>query len=225
MKNLNFLHSDYIIKIFFFYIMLTLFLHFEAKGIGYVESIQGEAQINIDNEDLPLQELDEVFLNNKIKIPDKSELTILLDDGSTIIVKNKSEIIFIEYEDIFSINPHYTIQVFEGELIVETGELPKFKKNSTSIISPIGELFLNGTAVSAKLYGDSSEVFLMTDSFGESGELILQDENGDSMNIEINSGLAINDNGVNKVELTEEVINNQNNIKKVIADGKTLVFS
>jgi len=203
----------------FFYFASFFFIFFEAKAIGYIEAIKGEANIILDNEEIPLQELDEIFLNNKIKINDNSEVIILLDDGSTIIVKNKSELVFLEYEDIFSINPHFKIEVLEGEIIIETGELPKFKKNSTYIISPIGTLFLNGTAISAKLKENLSEVFLMTDSFGESGELILENEDGESTNIEINSGISVNDQGLNSIEITDDVINDQKNIKTVIANS------
>jgi len=190
-----------------------------AKAIGYVETLKGEVKVEINNDLVELQELDEINLKYKIYLSDESELTILLDDGSTILVKNKSELIFIEYEDIFSINPHFTIQVYEGDLVVETGELPKFKKNSTSIISPVGTLFLNGTAISAKLRGNLSEVFLMTDSFGDSGELVLQNDDGELVNIEINSGISINDEGAQPIQLSEEVINNQKAIKNVIANS------
>jgi len=203
----------------FYIFFLVLLYTINAKAIGYVETLKGEVKVEINNELVELQELDEINLNYKIYLSDESELTILLDDGSTILVKNKSEFIFLEYEDIFSINPHFTIQVYEGDLVVETGELPKFKKNSTSIISPVGTLFLNGTAISAKLRGNLSEVFLMTDSFGDSGELVLQNDDGELVNIEINSGISINDEGAQPIQLSEEVINNQKAIKNVIANS------
>jgi len=215
----NLINFNYSKLIRSFFTSIILFFHLSAHAIGYVETILGKAKTIIENEEFTLQELDEIFLNSKIFLDNGSELTILLDDGSTILVKNKSEFIFLEYEDIFSINPHYTIQIFEGDLIVETGELPKFKKNSTSIISPVGTLFLNGTAISAKLNSDLSEVFLMTDSFGDSGELVLQNDDGEMVNIEINSGISINDEGAQPIQLSEEVINNQKTIKNIIANS------
>jgi len=215
----NLINFNYSKLIRSFFTSIILFFHLSAHAIGYVETILGKAKTIIENEEFTLQELDEIFLNSKIFLDNGSELTILLDDGSTILVKNKSEFIFLEYEDIFSINPHYTIQIFEGDLIVETGELPKIKKNSTSIISPVGTLFLNGTAISAKLNSDLSEVFLMTDSFGDSGELVLQNDDGEMVNIEINSGISINDEGAQPIQLSEEVINNQKTIKNIIANS------
>jgi len=215
----NLINFNYSKLIRSFFTSIILFFHLSAHAIGYVETILGKAKTIIENEEFTLQELDEIFLNSKIFLDNGSELTILLDDGSTILVKNKSEFIFLEYEDIFSINPHYTIQIFEGDLIVETGELPKIKKNSTSIISPVGTLFLNGTAISAKLNSDLSEVFLMTDSFGDSGELVLQNDDGEMVNIEINSGISINDEGAQPIQLSEGVINNQKTIKNIIANS------
>jgi len=201
------------------FITYFLFLPYETFSIGYIESITGNTFLVNNNENIELLELDEISLNDRIKVSDNSQITILLDDGSTLIIKNKSEFVFLEYEDIFSINPHYKIEVLEGEILIETGEIPKFKKNSTSILTPIGSLFLNGTAISANLKGEETEIFLMTDSFGESGELVLQNNDGESLNIEINSGLTINDEGTKPIKLTQEVINNQNTIKKVIANS------
>jgi len=201
------------------FITYFLFLPYKTFSIGYIESITGNTFLVNNNENIELLELDEISLNDRIKVSDNSQITILLDDGSTLIIKNKSEFVFLEYEDIFSINPHYKIEVLEGEILIETGEIPKFKKNSTSILTPIGSLFLNGTAISANLKGEETEIFLMTDSFGESGELVLQNNDGESLNIEINSGLTINDEGTKPIKLTQEVINNQNTIKKVIANS------
>jgi len=198
-------------------LLIQIFFFMKLNAIGYVDSIQGSALIEISDEKIPLEELDSINIKNKIYLLSDAEISILLDDGSTIFIRGDSELVFHEYEDILSVNPHYKIEIIKGNLIVETGEIPKIKKNSTSIITPVGILYLNGTAISAKLDSDNSEIFLMTDSFGESGELILQNENGETINVEINSGVNITNEGTQSIEASEEIINNQNIMKSVIA--------
>jgi len=198
-------------------LLIQIFFFMKLNAIGYVDSIQGSALIEISDEKIPLEELDSINIKNKIYLLSDAEISILLDDGSTIFIRGDSELVFHEYEDILSVNPHYKIEIIKGNLIVETGDIPKIKKNSTSIITPVGILYLNGTAISAKLDSDNSEIFLMTDSFGESGELILQNENGETINVEINSGVNITNEGTQSIEASEEIINNQNIMKSVIA--------
>ena len=198
-------------------LLIQIFFFMKLNAIGYVDSIQGSALIEISDEKIPLEELDSINIKNKIYLLSDAEISILLDDGSTIFIRGDSELVFHEYEDILSVNPHYKIEIIKGNLIVETGEIPKIKKNSTSIITPVGILYLNGTAISAKLDSDNSEIFLMTDSFGESGELILQNENGETINVDINSGVNITNEGTQSIEASEEIINNQNIMKSVIA--------
>lgn len=200
------------------YIIIKI-LTSNSYAIGYIESIKGTITSIIDDQKIILDELDEIKLNQKIILDKNSEIVILLDDGSTIMIKDETIFQITEYEDIFSINPHYAINLENGDFQIETGELPKFKKNSSFLNTPAGKLYLNGTAVAAKFNGLNSEIYLLTDSFGGEGELILEDQDGQAINIELNSGLTIGENGPTKIELTNEIKESQNNIKNVIASS------
>ena len=203
-------------NLFFIFLIVS---SYNLNALGYVETIKGNAYFKQDNENVPLEELDEINLNQKIQLDLNSEIVILLDDGTTLVFKGESIFTISEYEDIFSINPHYAIDVIKGDVMIETGELPKLKKNSSYLNTPAGKLFLNGTAVAAKLEGSNSEIFLLTDSFGGEGELILETEDGKSTSIELNSGLSLNAEGIKKVDVSDSVKEKQDSIKLTIAQS------
>lgn len=187
-------------------------------AIGYIDSIIGNEIFTYDKEKkINLEELDEININQKIFVGDSSQVTIILDDGSTIILKNKTIFEIMTYEDIFSENPHYSLNVSEGDINIETGELPKLKKNSSYIQTPIGNLFLNGTAVAAKLKENNSEIFLLTDSYGEQGELILESTNGEKIDVKLDGGLSFGQQGIQQIEISVEIQNNQQEMKSTIA--------
>ena len=205
---------------YIFYILLAfIFKSLNLYAVGYVESLNGNISVEVEDKKIALEELDEINLNQKIQLDPKSEIVILLDDGTTLVIKGESIFKITEYEDIFSINPHYAIDVIKGDIMIETGELPKLKKNSSYLNTPAGKLFLNGTAVAAKLDGSNSEIFLLTDSFGGEGELILETEDGKSTSIELNSGLSLSTEGIKKVDVSDSVKEKQDIIKLTIAQS------
>ena len=199
--------------------MAFIFKSLNLYAVGYVESLNGNISVEVEDKKIALEELDEINLNQKIQLDPKSEIVILLDDGTTLVIKGESIFKITEYEDIFSINPHYAIDVIKGDIMIETGELPKLKKNSSYLNTPAGKLFLNGTAVAAKLDGSNSEIFLLTDSFGGEGELILETEDGKSTSIELNSGLSLSTEGIKKVDVSDSVKEKQDIIKLTIAQS------
>ena len=207
-------------EIFNFIILIFLVLKsLNLFALGYVDVLKGKVLIEIEGEAKILEELDEINLNQSILLDEGSEITILIDDGTTLVIKGESNFKISEYEDIFSINPHYAIDVIKGDLMIETGELPKLKKNSSYLNTPAGKLFLNGTAVAAKLDGNNSEIFLLTDSFGGEGELILETKDGKSTSIELNSGLSLSTEGIKKVDVSDSVKEKQESIKLTIAQS------
>lgn len=199
--------------------MAFIFKSLNLYAVGYVESLNGNILVEVEDKKINLEELDEINLNQKIQLDPNSEIVILLDDGTTLVIKGESIFKISEYEDIFSINPHYAIDVIKGDVMIETGELPKLKKNSSYLNTPAGKLFLNGTAVAAKLDGNNSEIFLLTDSFGGEGELILETEDGKSTSIELNSGLSLSTEGIKKVDVSDSVKEKQDSIKLTIAQS------
>ena len=207
-------------EIFNFIILIFLVLKsLNLFALGYVDVLKGKVLIEIEGEAKILEELDEINLNQSILLDEGSEITILIDDGTTLVIKGESNFKISEYEDIFSINPHYAIDVIKGDLMIETGELPKLKKNSSYLNTPAGKLFLNGTAVAAKLDGNNSEIFLLTDFFGGEGELILETKDGKSTSIELNSGLSLSTEGIKKVDVSDSVKEKQESIKLTIAQS------
>ena len=184
-----------------------------------MESLTGNILVEVEDKKINLEVLDEININQKIQLDPNAEIVILLDDGTTLVVKGDSIFKISEYEDIFSVNPHYTIDVSKGDVMIETGELPKLKKNSSYLNTPAGKLFLNGTAVAAKLDGKNSEIFLLTDSFGGEGELVLETADGTSTSIELNSGLSVNTDGIKKVDVSDSVKEKQESIKLTIAQS------
>ena len=206
--------KKFLVAIFF---LLNLFNYVHAKDIGLVESIQGKVfNKTTDNE---IIELDAITLNNKYQLDKASNLTISLDDGTVFIFSAGTIFEFQEYEDIFSPQPHFTLKVFEGEFTVETGELPKLAYNATTIKTPSGILTLNGTAVSGS-FGASgqSEIFLLTDSFGNKGELSLTTENGETINVEPDAGVSVSESGIQPQPVSENLNSKMEEMKNTIVE-------
>jgi len=203
-------------------IILSLFYikTIESKTIGYIENISGDVfQIN-KNEKIVFDILDEVLIGEFIEIGSASSLTINLNDGTIIVLSEKTKLIINSYEnDIFK-EPGFEIEIVKGSFIIETGEIPKLGKNIAVIKTPKGKLFLNGTAVSANFNSSNAEIFLLTDSLGNQGGLDLLNENGDTIAFKPDEGIIISeDNSITSSELNENTASQIKTIKEAIIES------
>ena len=188
-----------------------------SKDIGLVEGLTGSVLNKTDNAELI--ELDTIVLSKEYQLNPNSTLTISLDDGTVFVFSESAVFQFKEYEDIFSSSPHFTLKLSKGEFTVETGELPKLAFNATQIKSPSGILTLNGTAVSGS-FGTTgqNEIFLLTDSFGNKGELLLTTESGETISVEPDAGVSISENGIEPQPVSQELSLKMEEMKNTIVE-------
>ena len=205
-----------------FFIIFLLFspLKGAANNVGVIDQLVGEIYFIDENskEKIIIGELDDITLNVEYLLNSSTNVVFSLLDGTTINFEKGISFEVIEYEDILSTNPHYVIKMTGGLFLIETGELPKINKNSSKINTPLGQLVLNGTAISADFTQEVPQIFLMTDSFGEEGELLIETQEG-TVSVEPNSGVSIGSEG--KLEtraIDENIINKQQEFKNTIVE-------
>ena len=186
--------------------------------IGIIEEVQGSNNFIQEDQSIQIEEYDDLILGQKIQVADQSKITLSLNDGTIFIFENESEFFFNTYNDLFSVTPSFEITVVKGNFIVETGDIPKIVRDQTKIFIPGGELILNGTAVSGNMTNDQSDVFLLTDSFGEKGELKLQTQSGQSIDIAADSGLQLQGESVTPKQVDDQKINQMQNLKQAIVN-------
>jgi len=201
-------------------VFISFFLSFSLFGqvIGIIEELQGTVTISQEESAINLEEYDDLILGQTIKVADQSKITLSLNDGTIFIFENDSEFFFNTYNDLFSLSPSFEITVINGNFIVETGDIPKIARDQTKIFIPGGELILNGTAVSGNMSNDQADIFLLTDSFGEKGELKLQTPSGQSIDIAADSGLQLQGETVTPKQVDEQKINQMQNLKQAIVN-------
>ena len=168
----NFLFLFNIFKsIIFLYLILNIQI-LQAKVIGYVEEIKGNAIYKENDQTIELDLLDEIATGVKFFTQNDSTLSVSLDDGTILIIYENSEFLISSFNNIDTVSPGFEIIFSKGSFIIETGEIPKLTTDKAIIKSPSGDLYLNGTALSADFSSSSnSQVFLITDSFGKKGEV------------------------------------------------------
>ena len=186
--------------------------------IGIIEEVQGSNNFIQEDQSIQIEEYDDLILGQKIQVADQSKITLSLNDGTIFIFENESEFFFNTYNDLFSVTPSFEITVVKGNFIVETGDIPKIVRDQTKIFIPGGELILNGTAVSGNMTNAQSDVFLLTDSFGEKGELKLQTQSGQSIDIAADSGLQLQGESVTPKQVDDQKINQMQNLKQAIVN-------
>ena len=196
------------------FLPLSLF----GQIIGIIEEVQGTNTFVQEDQSVAIEEYDDLILGQKIQVADQSKITLSLNDGTIFIFENESEFFFNTYNDLFSVTPSFEITVIKGNFIVETGDIPKIVRDQTKIFIPGGELILNGTAVSGNMTNDQSDVFLLTDSFGEKGELKLQTQSGQSIDIAADSGLQLQGESVTPKQVDDQKINQMQNLKQAIVN-------
>lgn len=212
--------SKFILKSFLI-ILIILPIKIFAQNVGVIDSLDGEVYFIDENSDKKIlaEELDDIDLNKKYFLNNSTKLVFSLLDGTTLNFEKGLSFQVLEYEDILSPNPHYVISFEGGLFMVETGELPKINKNSSKIITNLGQLVLNGTAISADFTQDRPQIFLMTDSFGEEGELLIETKEG-TINVEPNSGVSVSTDGVMETKaIDEEILNKQQEFKNIIVES------
>ena len=186
--------------------------------IGIIEEVQGSNSFIQEDQSIQIEEYDDLILGQKIQVADQSKITLSLNDGTIFIFENESEFFFNTYNDLFSVTPSFEITVVKGNFIVETGDIPKIVRDQTKIFIPGGELILNGTAVAGNMTNAQSDVFLLTDSFGEKGELKLQTQSGQSIDIAADSGLQLQGESVTPKQVDDQKINQMQNLKQAIVN-------
>ena len=186
--------------------------------IGIIEEVQGSNNFIQEDQSIQIEEYDDLILGQKIQVADQSKITLSLNDGTIFIFENESEFFFNTYDDLFSVTPSFEITVVKGNFIVETGDIPKIVRDQTKIFIPGGELILNGTAVAGNMTNAQSDVFLLTDSFGEKGELKLQTQSGQSIDIAADSGLQLQGESVTPKQVDDQKINQMQNLKQAIVN-------
>lgn len=188
------------------YILFYLLYCFnlQSQVIGTVENIQGKVSYFYENEKGVLEVYDEIRINQQNTVGKDSELTISLNDGTTIIFFSESNFYFNKFSDIYSIKPLFELTIEEGSFVIETGEIPKLSPDMTKIFTPSGALVVNGTAINANFNDGKTEIFLLTDSFGNKGNLDLISNEGETFPFEIDKGLSINNDGIQPTELNEQ---------------------
>lgn len=200
-----------------FFIFLIIF-SLKADEIGTIEDVKGEFfYLDVDGNKIILETLDAIYLNQKYELQPNAELSISLNDGSYITFENRSEFIFTNYVSESDPSPSYTLQVLKGYFSIETGEIPKINKNASKILTEIGSLVLNGTAVTATINDEKSDIYLLTDSYGNKGELLLESPSGEIINVEIDGGISIKGEEINTVEISEEVKEKVNSLIEKIS--------
>ena len=205
-----------LISILFIITFLPLSLF--GQIIGIIEEVQGTNTFVQEDQSVAIEEYDDLILGQKIQVADQSKITLSLNDGTIFIFENESEFFFNTYNDLFSVTPSFEITVVKGNFIVETGDIPKIVRDQTKIFIPGGELILNGTAVSGNMTNAQSDVFLLTDSFGEKGELKLQTQSGQSIDIAADSGLQLQGESVTPKQVDDQKINQMQNLKQAIVN-------
>jgi len=206
-----------IINILFLFILIYP-LSSQSQVIGNIENIIGKSYLLQGDSKLDLEIYDEITINQEIILDKNTEITLSLNDGTTIIFFNEANFYFNGYADIYSIKPYFEFTLKSGNFTIETGEMPKLSPDTSKIHTPSGALIINGTAISAEFNGAQSEIFLLTDSLGNKGNLELVTSDGNKVAFEIDKGLSIEGNSIQKKEISEEVQNKFENLKTAIVE-------
>ena len=216
----NFLFLFNILKsIIFLYLILNIQI-LQAKVIGYVEEIKGNAIYKENDQTIELDLLDEIATGVKFFTQNDSTLSVSLDDGTILIIYENSEFLISSFNNIDTVSPGFEIIFSKGSFIIETGEIPKLTTDKAIIKSPSGDLYLNGTALSGDFSSSSnSQVFLFTDSFGKKGEVKIATSKGEVVNVEPDRGLSINENAIETIELNENTQSQVEFLKEVIVES------
>ena len=208
----------FILEFFFQSLLVLIFIIFIFSSylysdvIGTIENVEGEFvyEDNEGNKQL-YEELDDILLDIPYQLSNGNSVSISLLDGTFITFENKTEFKFLEFQNTDQARPIISMEVPFGIFTIETGDIPKRNKDSSNIITPVGKLILNGTLVSASLSNDQNDIYLMTDSYGNDGELLIENSSGEAQSVSPNQGVRVSEQGVDNIEVSEELSTRLNN--------------
>lgn len=208
----------FILEFFFQSLLVLIFIIFIFSSylysdvIGTIENVEGEFvyEDNEGNKQL-YEELDDILLDIPYQLSNGNSVSISLLDGTFITFENKTEFKFLEFQNTDQARPIISMEVPFGIFTIETGDIPKRNKDSSNIITPVGKLILNGTLVSASLSNDQNDIYLMTDSYGNDGELLIENSSGEAQSVSPNQGVRVSEQGVDNIEVSEELTTRLNN--------------
>ena len=208
----------FILEFFFQSLLVLIFIIFIFSSylysdvIGTIENVEGEFvyEDNEGNKQL-YEELDDILLDIPYQLLNGNSVSISLLDGTFITFENKTEFKFLEFQNTDQARPIISMEVPFGIFTIETGDIPKRNKDSSNIITPVGKLILNGTLVSASLSNDQNDIYLMTDSYGNDGELLIENSSGEAQSVSPNQGVRVSEQGVDNIEVSEELTTRLNN--------------
>jgi len=200
----------------FFSIFFISYLY--SESIGIIENIEGEFLYqDQDGNPQSFEELDEIYLETSYQLLEGNAVTVSLLDGTFITFEDKTEFRFLEFQNIDQARPILSFEVPTGVFTIETGDIPKRKKDSSNIVTPVGKLILNGTLVSGSLTSEQNDIFLLTDSFGNTGELVVDNGSGEIQSVSPNQGLRVTEQGSESLEVSEELQSRiDNNANKIV---------
>ena len=219
-KNNFFFIINFLFRSFTVLAFISIFFasYLYSDAIGTIESIEGEFFYqDQDGNTQSFEELDDIYLETSYQLLEGNAVTVSLLDGTFITFEDKTEFRFLEFQNIDQARPILSFEVPTGVFTIETGDIPKRKKDSSNIVTPVGKLILNGTLVSGSLSSDQNDIFLLTDSFGNTGELVIDNGSGETQSVTPNQGLRVTEQGSESLEVSEELQSRiDNNANKIV---------
>lgn len=204
----------------FFNILLTNIS--KSQVIGNIQSLNGSLIYFNGDQEVEMSVYDDIGIKINYILNEFGDVTISLDDNSTLIFSKGAEFFFEKYNNIYSDDPLFELTVLKGDMIIETGDIPKITRDKTIIHTPMGSLFLNGTAVSTSFNGINSEIYLLKDTLGNVGELRLNNKNSEDLNFEVDKGYSFEGDVIEEKIADENKLNGVENLKEAIVKSVVL---
>ena len=140
------------------------------KYIGFIESLNGKAD-TINKKDLvQLNEFDQIFVNQVVKIKPNSNITISFIDNSILTLEGDSEFIVEKFDPNLQ-KPEFLLSIPKGKFTFESGSISKNKLGIMKIILSEMEVSLKGTLVTGANTEANKKISLVEDSLGNIGAL------------------------------------------------------
>tara|TARA_B100001741_G_scaffold305212_1_gene297177 strand:+ start:9610 stop:14760 length:5151 start_codon:yes stop_codon:yes gene_type:complete len=190
--TLNFIKIKLILPL----ILLTLFLYSETlaeeKFVGFIDTLEGDAFIIKDEDEIKLKEFDQIFIQDKIRIEIGASIIVSFIDNSLLTLKNESEFIVQKFDQ--SSKPSFILSIPKGKFSFESGSIAKNKNGLMKIKLSGLDVKLNGTLIVGQNFGGSKNVSLVEDSTGNLGTLEIGIEGNNETKIisESATGVTLN---------------------------------
>ena len=138
-NTFNFIKIKLILPLILSILFFCNITHSEEIFIGFIESLEGQAKKNINENLKRLSEYDQIFTNENIIISPNSSINISFVDNSTLTLYGDSEFLVKEFDnisDLARIN-YFFIQVIMLVLRVFVFLLPSFL--TSKLVSPVNK--------------------------------------------------------------------------------------